>query len=118
GTTIPVHAEARFSYLFLPEGVTALVTPYAFVAVGASEYDGEVDVPVTETGTPGTKTVQAWKVAGPLFGGIGGGVRAAFPLGKTKKMYGAVMVAPKFVYALGNGGIFAIEPEAAFQLGF
>ncbi|MEO8878369.1 MAG: hypothetical protein ABI461_22450, partial [Polyangiaceae bacterium] len=42
GTTIPVHAEARFSYLFLPEGVTALVTPYAFVAVGASEYDGEV----------------------------------------------------------------------------
>ena len=118
GTTIPVQGEARFTYLFLPGGVTALFTPYAFAAVGASEYDGEVDVPVTESGTPGTKTVQAWKIAGPLYGGIGAGVRAAFPLGKTKKTYMAVMLAPKLIYALGNGGLFNIEPEAGVQLGF
>lgn len=118
GTTIPIQAEGRFTYLFLPGGVTALVNPYAFVAVGASEYDGEVDVPVTESGTPGTKNVQAWKVAGPLYGGIGGGVRVAFPMGKTKKTYIAAMIAPKLIYALGNGGLFNIEPEAGVQLGF
>ncbi|MEO7109925.1 MAG: hypothetical protein ABI183_05765, partial [Polyangiaceae bacterium] len=117
GTTIPVHAEGRFTYLFLPGGVTSLVNVVGFAMVGASEYDGEVDVPVTETGTPGTKSVQAWKIAGPLFGGVGGGVRFAFPVGKGGKFM-AAQVAPKFIYALGNGGLFAIEPEAALQFGF
>ncbi len=117
GTTLPVQFEGRFTYLFLPGGVTALVNPYAFVAVGASEYDGEVDVPVTETGSA-PKNVQAWKVAGPLYGGVGGGIRIAFPLGQAKKQYMAVMVAPKLIYAVGNGGLFNIEPEAGIQLGF
>lgn len=117
GTTIPVHAEARFTYLFLPGGVTALVNVVGFAALGVSEYDGEVDVPVTETGTPGTKTVQAWKVAGPGFGAIGGGVRLALPVGKSGK-YFAAQVAPKFFYALGNGGLFGIEPELAISFGF
>ena len=117
GFTLQVNFEGRFTYLFLPGGVTSLVNVVGFAMVGASQYDGEVDVPVTETGTPGTKTVQAWHTSGPLYGGVGGGIRLALPAGKGGK-YIAAQLAPKFIYSFGNGGTFAIEPELALQFGF
>ncbi len=110
----PVHVEGRFTYLFGKMALANKFAPYAFGAVGASEWDAEVDVPVNEAGT--NKTVQAWQSAGPFFVSVGGGIRFA-PVPRRF----AIMLSPlKLNLAFGGTGTFlpSLQPELGLQVGF
>ncbi|HEX3346150.1 MAG TPA: hypothetical protein VHS09_16315, partial [Polyangiaceae bacterium] len=81
----PVHLEARFTYLFGKDALTAKVAPMAFVGLGAGEFDAFVPVNVfldgsklqgqSNTGIIGPGKENAWLTAGPVFAAAGGGVR-------------------------------------------
>ncbi|MEO6572363.1 MAG: hypothetical protein ABIP89_00895, partial [Polyangiaceae bacterium] len=120
---LPIHAEARFTYLIGKEAISKPFAPYAFGAFGLSQSSAEVDVPVSESAhtnpdgsanAGGTKTVQAWAIGGPLFGAIGGGVRVA--IGPRA----ALMFAPlKVNFAFGKGSMVpSLQPELGIQVGF
>lgn len=122
---LPIHAEARFTYLIGKEAINKPFAPYAFGAFGLSQSSAEVDVPVSEAphadpACPmgqcpgGNKTVQAWAIGGPLFGAVGGGVRVA--IGPRA----AIMFAPlKLNFAFGKGSLIpSLQPELGVQVGF
>ena len=110
----PFHVEARFTYLIGKSALDKKLAPYVFGAFGASEWDAAVEVPVTETGTPGSKTVQAWAIGGPAFVALGGGIRYA-----TSPRVAILFSPVKANVAFGNGSILpSLQPEAGLQAGF
>jgi hypothetical protein len=120
----PLHLEARFTYLFGKDALTAKIAPMAFVGLGAGEFDAFVPVNVFLDGSklnpsPGPGTIgpgkeNAWLTAGPVFATAGGGAR--FML--TKKI--AATGALKLQGAFGGSAsfLFGIVPELGIQLGF
>jgi hypothetical protein len=110
----PVYGELRGTYLFGPNAVVKPgITPYVFAGAGVQEFTAHVDVTVVETGTAGTKTVQAWGIGGPIFIDLGGGAR--YLLSPKAALFGAM----KFNAAFGGAGLMpAISPEVGVQLGF
>jgi hypothetical protein len=114
-TFAPFHGELRGTYLF---GKDALMkpglAPFVFVGAGASQFDAKVDVTVVETGTPGTKSVQAWGIGGPAFFALGGGARYA--VSDRAALTGAL----KFTGAIGGGAGFLpiLAPELGVMFGF
>ncbi len=113
----PVHVEARFTYLIGKMALAQKFAPMAFAAVGASEWDAKVEVPVTERGAnPSNRTVQAWATGGPAFVSIGGGIRFA-PVPRRF----AIMFAPlKLNLAFGGATSIlpSLSPELGVQVGF
>ncbi len=116
----PVHLEARFTYLFGKDALSAKLAPMAFVGAGAGEFDAFVPVNVflTNPNPPpaqlGPGKENAWLTAGPVFATAGGGVRLAV----TKKL--ALTGALKLQGAFGGsaGFLFGFVPEIGAQLGF
>ncbi|HEY3822425.1 MAG TPA: hypothetical protein VGL81_34905 [Polyangiaceae bacterium] len=121
----PVHLEARFTYLFGKDALTAKLAPMAFIGVGAGEFDAVVPVNVflnNATGSlqPGGPSVlgpgkeNAWLTAGPIFVAGGGGVRMAL----TKRL--AATGAIKLQGAFGGSAsfLFGFVPELGMQYGF
>ena len=113
----PIHIEARLTYLLGLGGQDPLteskVAPLFMVAAGAAPATAGVDVPVTETGASGSKTVTAYQIGGPAFVALGAGARFAV----TDKF--GLMVPIKLNLAIGNGLILpSVQPEVAAQFGF
>ncbi len=120
----PLHLEARFTYLFGKDALTAKIAPMAFVGLGAGEFDAFVPVNVFLDGSklspsPGSGTIgpgkeNAWLTAGPVFAAAGGGAR--FMLTKKLAATGAI----KLQGAFGGSAsfLFGIVPELGIQLGF
>jgi len=115
GFSAPIHLEARATYLF-GKGLekTNGIVPYVFLGGGISNWDAKVGVSVAERTATGTanRSVDAWYLGGPGFIGFGGGVRVmaseriAIPLGL------------RAAFALGNGVLPTVSPEAGIQVGF
>ena len=111
----PVHLEARGTYIIGKDALLkAGLAPYAMGAAGYGQFTGKVGVSVRETGTAGTKQVDAWSIGGPLFFALGGGIRYAF------SPRAAFLGGPRINFALGNGfGLFpSMGLEAGMQFGF
>jgi hypothetical protein len=127
----PIYLEARITYVFGKYAIaTKGVAPVAFVAAGAAEFSSMVGVPVLEcdagTGapvalangvcpkgaTPMAKSVNAWKIAGPAFVAVGGGIRY------TISAAVAALLDVKLTTAFGNGFLFVPTPELGVQVGF
>jgi len=121
----PVHLEARFTYLFGKDAVSAKVAPMVFVGAGVGEFDAFVPVNVflnNQNGSlvPGGAAVlgpgkeNAWLTTGPGFGAVGGGVRLLL----NKKI--AATAALKLQGAFGSdpGFLFGFVPELGIQYGF
>jgi hypothetical protein len=109
----PLHLEARFTYLFGHDALTAKVAPMILVGAGAGEFDAMVPVQVFSKGAQ-VINANAWLTAGPIFGTAGGGLR--FALSKRVFATGAV----KLQGAFGGtaGFLFGVVPEAGIQYGF
>ena len=113
GFAAPILAEGRFTYIIGKDALTTkAAAPYIGLAVGVSQYDVAVSVPVTETGKPG-RNVDAWALGGPVYIAPTVGVRVR--LGTPRA---AMNVGVRPVLAFGNLFTFAVEPELAFQFGF
>jgi hypothetical protein len=116
GKTIatPIHAEVRGTWVFGDAPIARSgLAPYAFVAAGVARFDTPTTVMVSQTGVAGERAVRAWYVAGPVFGGFGGGARYA--------------LSPRVAFSTGLGlhaaiapGAFgfAVSPEMNLQYGF
>lgn len=116
GFALPIHAEARFTYLFGQDALyEKTIAPYAFGSLGLSQTDAAVAVPITETGSPPSEKT-AYAIGGPLFVGAGGGVRIG--VGKDKRV--GIMVAPlRANLALGGGAtLISLSPELGVHVGF
>src|SRR6185437_3092943 len=99
----PIHIEARFTYLFGKNALTHFFAPYAFLGVGAGEFDAHVPVTVHITGSNGADnkgTENAWITAGPVFFAVGGGLR----FGLTRGL--ALTAGIKFEGAIGGSAGF------------
>jgi hypothetical protein len=111
---IPVHVEARLTYLIGRNVLLAptSIAPMVFAGVGVGEFDAFVPVTV-ETTTPAgvtTRTTEnAWQTAGPAFVSAGGGVRA-----QVSPNF-AITAAIKF--EAGFGGSAGVLPGFAPELG-
>lgn len=110
----PVHAEVRGMFLIGKNALTqGKIAPLILAAAGVSPAAAGVDVPVTETGSTGSKTVTAYQIGGPGFFAIGGGLR----LGLTPK-FGLIIAPLKLNLAIGNGIIMpSLQPEIGAQFG-
>ncbi|MCL2447995.1 MAG: hypothetical protein FWD17_03510, partial [Polyangiaceae bacterium] len=134
---MPLHLEARFTYLFGGGLVRGPLSFMVFGAVGASEFDADVPVVAQVTSPNGptagscTKSARnnvnppagmvqqqcaenAWVTGGPFFAAPGVGVR--FRLGN----HFAIPVAAKMELIFGGraGFMFGLAPELALQYGF
>jgi hypothetical protein len=109
----PIHIEARVTYLI---GTDALakpgVAPFVFGGGGVTEWDAKIPVTVVETGNPAGRNVDAWKISGPAFIGLGGGIRYAFS--PKAALLGGLHVN----FAIGSGFVPVLGPEFGVQLGF
>ena len=112
----PIHLEARFTYLFGKNALTHFFAPYAFLGVGAGEFDAHVPVTVHLTTSSGDQkgSENAWITAGPVFFAVGGGFR----FGLTRGL--ALTAGIKFEGAIGGAAGFlpGIAPELGIQVGF
>jgi hypothetical protein len=127
----PIHLEGRLTYVFGQYALAkAGVAPVGFVAAGAATFSSEVGVPILECdgsmGAPvalvagscpvgakeAAKSVSAWKVGGPGFIALGGGLRYAFSSAVAAEL------GVKLTAAFGNGFLFVPTPELGVQIGF
>jgi len=127
----PLHAEARYTYLFGKDAVSKVgLAPLIMGGVGAGEFDAAVAVPVSLCPTAAmasncntatalkdntqTHPVNAWAVAGPVFVMAGAGVRY------LATSHFAVQAALKFQAAFGGttGFLPGFAPELGVQYGF
>jgi hypothetical protein len=112
--SLPLHVELRGTYLFGKDALAhAGFAPLVIAGGGVSEFHGQNQVVIAETGVPGSQHKEAWFTAGPLFFEVGGGARYA--------------ISPRFALiadghlTIALGGIatwFSFTPEASFQVGF
>jgi hypothetical protein len=109
----PFHAEARFTYLFGRDAVSAKLAPMIFAGGGIGEFDSFVPVQVFVTGVP-QQNLNAWITAGPLFVTAGGGVR--FQL--AKKVFGTAALRIQGAFGGTSGFIPGVVPELGIQYGF
>jgi hypothetical protein len=108
----PFHAELRATYLLGKDALAKPgLAPMVFGGLGVSEWDAKV--PVTVVFTNGqSREVDAWKMAGPFFIGLGGGLRYAFS--PKAALLGGVHVN----FAIGSGFVPLLGPELGMQFGF
>lgn len=94
-----IHGELRGTWVFGNEPLARSgLAPYGFVAAGVARFDTPTTVMVAERGVAGERAVRAWYVAGPVFGGVGGGARYAF--------------SPRLAFSTALGFDAAIAPSA------
>jgi len=125
-TFAPIDIEARGTYVLGPEGVAKRgLAPYLFIGGGATNVSANVSVNVSECptgttppcGSPPTKSVNAWQLAGPGYVAVGGGGRLG--LGPPKQAArAAILFGLKVMAAFGNGFLFIPSPEIGAQVGF
>jgi hypothetical protein len=111
----PVRLEARLTYLFGDDALSAKVAPMLLVGAGVGEFDAYVPVNVYAT-TPGIPPVSmnAWTTAGPAY--LVGGAGARFAV--TDRV--GLSLALKAMGAFGGtaGFLPGFAPEAGVQVGF
>jgi hypothetical protein len=118
GFTKPVHAEVRGTYLFGDEPLAhAGWAPMAIAAAGVAEFALEKDVVVRQGNAPlavaGMLPKNAWRIGGPMFVAVGGGLRYGF-----SQRWGLTAIA-KLSGAFGGVGFLpTIAPELTLQYGF
>jgi hypothetical protein len=113
GFSIPLHAEARLTYVFgdAPLAHTGLA-PLVLGAIGIGRFDASTVVSVSQTGIVGDRPTLAWNTGGPFFAAVGGGARYAL---SPRAAFSAVAKASA---ALGGGFFPSLAPEATLQYGF
>lgn len=112
--SIPLHLEARVTYLFGDEPLNAPgLTPTLLASTGVAPFDASKRLSVRQRGITGDRTVVAWQLSGPVFAMVGAGMRMALSpragfttLAKAGAAFGA------------QGVLFVVSPELAFQVGF
>ena len=114
GASTALHLELRVTYLLGDQPLANVgLAPYVFAGGGYAEFDAATTVTVTQTGIPGSRSLDAWLTRGPWFAALGGGVRYAFS--RSTALMGGV----KLTGAFGSGGVLVIgSPELALQYGF
>jgi hypothetical protein len=111
----PVRLEARLTYIFGEDALSAKVAPMLLVGAGLGEFDGYVPVTVhSASGATPPTSENAWATAGPAF--IVGGAGARFAV--TDRV--GLTLALKAMAAFGGtaGFLPAFAPEAGVQVGF
>jgi hypothetical protein len=104
---LPVHAEARAAYWFIPRSPTAALLPYAVFAAGLGQVDGHIAVSVRQTdpqpNAPGAEpaviqagsyNLTAWRKGGPVFASLG--VGAMYQIAGTMGVNAEVKVGMMF----------------------
>lgn len=115
GAFAPVHLEARFTYLFGHDALTAKLAPMIFVGAGAGEFDAMVPVQVFSKAAPTSAVpLNAWLTAGPVFGTAGGGIRYQL----TRKIFATAAMKLQGAFGGTDGFLFGIVPELGVQYGF
>jgi hypothetical protein len=109
------HGEARAAFWFGKGSFThQRVRPFVVVVGGLAQVDDKLDVPIFETdlkkGLYDTQTLTAWRHAGWLFAGAGGGV--VIPVGA-----GQGMLAELKVQTLFPNMVVALAPSIGYTLG-
>ena len=113
----PFHLEARLTYLIGKDAIIQPIAPYLFLATGASQYDAKVTAPVVESGTPGTRNLDAWEIGGPWFASLGAGIRFAF--GDRKNLALLLGGRGNLTLPVAKSPVVpSFGPEANFQIGF
>jgi hypothetical protein len=110
----PLHLEARYTYLFGKDAVSAKLAPMALAAVGAGEFDAMVPVQVLPKNGGSPANVNAWLTAGPIFGALGGGLR----LQVSKRIFATGAVKLQGAFGGTAGFLFGVVPELGIQYGF
>jgi hypothetical protein len=109
----PFHAEARVTYLLGKDALAKPgLAPMVFGGLGVSEWDAKVPVTVVEQGKAAGREVDAWKMSGPFFIGLGGGLRYAF------SPKAAILGGMHVNFAIGNGFVPLLGPELGMHFGF
>ena len=111
---LALQLELRATFFFGDEPLANVgFAPYVFAAGGYAESDASTQVTVSQTGIPGSKSLDAWLTRGPWFASVGGGARYA--LSRRTAFLGGI----KLTGAFGAGGMLPIaSPELALQYGF
>lgn len=116
---IPIHAELRGSYWFLPFELKK-IRPYATVGGGLAQIDSSVTTEVVDrcddpatcpVGQVARSRVTVWKKTGTTFASLGGG--AMYPLMKN----GGITAELKGVILFPSSGM-SVSLQAGYSLGF
>jgi hypothetical protein len=116
---IPIHAELRGSYWFLPFELKK-IRPYATVGGGLAQIDSSVTTEVVDrcddpatcpVGQVARSRVTVWKKTGTTFASLGGG--AMYPLTRN----GGVVAELKGVMLFPSSGM-SVSLQAGYSLGF
>ncbi len=108
-----LHVEARAAYVLGAHALASrLVSPAFMLGVGAAEMSARVPVTVIESGGV-ARSVNAWRVAGPLFASVGVGVRFA-----PSSSFALTAYVAKATLAFGSSSILAFTPEIGAEVGF
>ncbi len=99
GVVVPIHVEARVTYLIGAQALHARLAPLVFLDGGVAETDGALPLQVLLDNNPNGAgqhvSANAWAVGGPAFAGAGVGLRALL----NPRL--ALTVAGKFALTLG-----------------
>jgi hypothetical protein len=116
---IPIHAELRASYWFLPFELKK-IRPYATAGGGLAQIDSSVTTEVVDrcddpatcpVGQVARSRVTVWKKSGTTFASLGGG--AMYPLTNN----GGVVAELKGVMLFPSSGV-SVSLQAGYSLGF
>jgi hypothetical protein len=116
-TFAPVHLEVRGTYVLGKEPLAREgMFKYAFVGLGASEFEASVPLDVVEKGDSKVKAgivrANAWYIVGGPFLSLGAGIRYA------TSPSSAFLLALKLTVASGGGQVApVIGPEMGFHFG-
>lgn len=109
---LPIHLEARGTYLFGENAIASRFAPMLLFAVGLGEFDSSIGVTVQlQSGAHQNET--AWLTSGPAFLAAGGGARLLLSPNV------AATAAAKVQASFGGGARFllGVAPELGVELG-
>jgi hypothetical protein len=110
----PLHAEARYAFVFGKNAMSQAMTPLVFFGGGVGEFDAFVAVPVFLAGSATPVYKNAWLTAGPGFVTAGGGLRLLV----ARTVAATANLKLEAAFAGQAGLLVGAAPELGVQLGF
>jgi hypothetical protein len=110
---LPIHIEARGTYLLGRAPLVHGFAPLGFVALSVSEFDAHQATQVTFNNGMPIKTVDVWSTDAPVFVALGVGARYQF----SPRV--ALTAALRLNVVIGGNGVMpTVGPEIGAQYGF